>query len=453
VWVFFQTNLMVIQFGYGLVFFLMGFGAALAGWAFRESRLAVTHNLPWLAAFGLGVGLAQWGVIFIPLQSAYLPPEWLAVLTGLHGLLLVGAYACLLVFGLRLLAYFEPARWWLSGALAAGLVACVAAAWLSSDPVDWQMGAHLTAAYVLGLPGAVLAARGLLLQRRDVAAFYPRSARALLVAAWAFILSVPLGPLAVPSTVSSVHAVWGVPIQVPLALGGLVLAWSLLSGLEALRVENARRVERAERREAMLEERYKLAKELSDGVIQDLFAAAMLMGAAGLSLPEEDKATLRQVEKQLQTVVDRLRLYVMDLEPARPNETDLYVGLQALVDDFRANSLLHATLDLDPGLTVNPNALGAVYAVVQEALSNVRRHAHASLVTLTLHRQGDALCLTIADNGRGLGDESFVHGAGLERMARGAEALNGALTVGEAPGGGTRVVLTMPAYNHGNTKV
>jgi len=450
--VFFRTNLTVIQFGYGLVFFLMGFGAALAGRAFRESRLAVTSSLPWLAAFGALVGMAQWGVVFIPLQRAYLSQAWLTGLNALDALLLIAAHACLLIFGIRLLARFEPLRWWLPGALAAGLVACALTAPVSHVLSNWQTGAHVLAAYGLGLPGAVLAARGLLQQRRDVAAFYPRSGRALLLTAWAFILSVPIGPLAVPVAEGQPFTLWGVPVQVPLSLGGLVLAWSLLSGLEALRVENARRVERAERREAMLDERYRLSKDLKDGVIQDLFAAGMLLGAAGLDLPEQDRVTLRAVEKQLQTVVDRLRTYLMDLEPADQADANLYVGTRRLVDEFRANTLVPVMLELEPGITLAPEAVGALYTVVQEALSNIRRHAQASLVSLSLHMQGDRVSLTVTDNGRGLAEGSFLRGAGLERMARSAEDVDGVLTVGPAPGGGTRVVLELPDYRHRNTE-
>lgn len=450
--VFFQANLPVIHFGYGLVFVMMGFGATLARRTFRESRLAVTNSLPWLSAFGLLVGLAQWGVVFIPLQAVYLSATWLSGLSLLHALLLVAAHACLFMFGIRLLARFEPIRWWIPTAIAVGVA--VAALTVPVDRVmqDWQFAAHVLAAYGLGLPGAILAARGLLQQRRDVAVFYPRSGRALLVAAWSFILSVPIGPLAVPVSGAAPADLWGVPVQVPLSLGGLVLAWSLLSGLEALRVENARRVERAERREAMLEERYRLAKDLKDGVIQDLFAAGMLLGAAGLDLPESDRATLRAAERQLQTVVDRLRMYVMDLDPADPADGDIYAGLHRVADEFRANTLLPVAIDLDPGLALEPPVVAAMFAIAQEALSNVRRHAQASLVAVSLVRCGDGLRLTVTDNGRGLSDRSLVRGAGLERMARSAEEIDGVLTVGPARGGGTQVVLELPDYSHGNTE-
>lgn len=236
---------------------------------------------------------------------------------------------------------------------------------------------------------------------------------------------------------------WGIPVQVPLALGGLVLAWSLLTGLEALRMDNARRVERAERREAMLEERYRLAKDLQDGVIQDLFAAGMLMGATGQDLPDADQAALRAAERQMQSIVDRLRSYVMDLEPVNPADADIYTGLQRLVDDFRANTLLPVSLHLGPDLALDGPEAGAVYAVAQEALSNVRRHARASLVSVRFSHSGAKFTLIIADNGCGCPSE-MVRGPGLDRMARSAEAVDGSVSISPAPGGGTQVVLELP---------
>ncbi|HYG58647.1 MAG TPA: ATP-binding protein, partial [Symbiobacteriaceae bacterium] len=198
---------------------------------------------------------------------------------------------------------------------------------------------------------------------------------------------------------------------------------------------------------------YRLSKELNDGVIQDLFAAGMLMGSAtGLSLPPEEQRLIQTVEKQLQGVVDRLRLYVMDLEPASPDEREVQVGLRITVDEFRANTLLPVILDVDPDVTLGDAATRSVLSVVSEALSNIRRHAQASLVRLSLRKEGTALRLTVTDNGRGLAAGSFSNGLGMDHMLRAAEAAGGRLTIGPAPGGGTRVILELPDFLQDNTK-
>lgn len=444
---FFAVNRVVIYFAYGLVFFVMGFAVTLGAVTFRGSHLAVARSLPWLGGFGILLGVAEWGVVFIPLQAAFFPAGVLSGLYWLHGGLLIAAHACLLVFGARLVSEWDSVRRVLPLALGVGTVAVTIVLLGSAGGAGWQLTARALAACGLGLPGAVLSAYGLLLQRRDLVPYYPRSARSLQVAAWAFILSVPLGPLAGGGTVT----LWNVPLELPLTVGGLVLAWSLISGLEALRVEQTRRLERAERREAMLEERYRLSKSLNDGVIQDLFAAGMLIGASAYDLPEEQRAGLKAVEEQLQRTVDRLRSYLMDLEPVDWNDPNLAAGLSKLVDDFRANTLIPVVVRLEPCVLPDPGQTRQIYTIVFEALSNVRRHARATQVKLTLRSEGRALLLEVADNGRGTGGEA-PRGAGLDRMYRSAQLIGGTLTFGRAPGGGTRIALNLPVVPNASTQ-
>jgi signal transduction histidine kinase len=78
---------------------------------------------------------------------------------------------------------------------------------------------------------------------------------------------------------------------------------------------------------------------------------------------------------------------------------------------------------------------------VRETVSNALRHAQATELTLTVEA-GDALIITMVDNG--LGMPSDVARSGLRNLEQRAVALNGTLTVGEEPGGGTRVTWRVP---------
>ncbi len=394
--VFFEANLMVIDFAYGLVFFVMGVVCYLAGRTFRTSRLALAQVLPWLAAFGLLVGLAVWGAVFIPLQAAYLSQPWLDRLSLLQSVVLLAGYASLGGVGLRLPALAR--------------------------------------------------------EHRELARFYPRPARWLIVAAWAFILSVPLGPLALPATGRAPCVLWGVPLQALLAAGGFVLALSLFAGLEALRLENSLRLERAERREALLEGRYRLAKELNDGVIQDLFAVGMMVGAAAWDVPDAARAPLAAAERQLQAAVERMRSYIMDLDPVDWSEPNLAVGVGRIVDEFQANSLIPATVEVTEAGSLPAAEARELYTVLHEALSNVRRHSGARLVHITLRRHAQGLALGVEDDGVGF-DYEATRGSGLERMERSAGALQGRLSIGPHTKGGTRVLLELPSasmVSHGS---
>ncbi|MFW6070642.1 MAG: sensor histidine kinase, partial [bacterium] len=95
----------------------------------------------------------------------------------------------------------------------------------------------------------------------------------------------------------------------------------------------------------------------------------------------------------------------------------------------------------------------ALYRITQEALNNVVKHAGASRVTVTVRRQGDFTCLTIADDGAGFSwreaqaapppamDEG---GLGLRSMRERAEALGGTLQIESEPGAGTTVRVRLP---------
>jgi len=440
---FFTANEPILHFADGLVFFLLGVVAALAGHTFRASRLGVTQALPWLATFGLLVGVAKWGVVFIPLQAAYLSDSALDLLRSLQAGLLVLAHGALLLFGLRLMPYPR----WLVPLMLAGVGLTLIAL---SGPLGFQAVARPLAAYGLGLPGALLSARGLLLQAAQLSPFYSRPARALRLSAWAFVLSVPLGPLAIPRAGGGSVRLLGVPAEVGLIAGGLFLVLTLVRGFDALRVESQRRMERAERREALLEERYRLGKELNDGVLQDLVAAGLFVEALEPGLPEEGRTYLGLVRLQLQGAVDRLRPYLMDLSPMDWSEPDPYRGLAQLVAEFQANSLLPARVDLSQGFGCDAGVVTHIYTVAHEALANVRRHAGACEVDISLRPVGQHWTLVIADTGVGF-DPERVSGPGLDRMADTARKAQARLKVESQPGKGTRIALNLPAAVNSTT--
>lgn len=459
---FFAANFIVIYFGCGLIFLLMGFGAAVAARTFRDSHLALVQGLPLLAAFGLLGGVAQWGVIFIPLQAAYLGVPALTGLLLLQTVAMAMAYACLLAFGARLTAAATAERWapaltWLplAGSLAWLGWFLAAAPGLRPGPelAEWRLARLRAATYLLALPGAVLSAWGVLGQRRDMARYYPRAAWFLSGTAVAFLLLVPLSPRSIPAVpvyelvtpqLAHFSTVWGVPVQVFLGLDGLMLAFFTMQALEVFRRENSRRLEESERRQAVLEERHRIGRELNDEVMQDVLGLGMVLesvqAALGAGGPGEN---LRQVRLQLGRIADRLRAYILELEPVDWETRDLARGLRQLIEEFRAHTLIPVDLDLDPAAPVDPAAIRHLLVLAHEALANVRRHAAASRVHLRLAQAGSQVLLVIRDNGRGM-PAGADGGPGLARMQTAAAAAGGQLLVLQAPGGGTEVRLLLP---------
>ena len=98
-------------------------------------------------------------------------------------------------------------------------------------------------------------------------------------------------------------------------------------------------------------------------------------------------------------------------------------------------------------LTLEPNALRQVYLIYKEAVHNTVRHAHATLVEISLSVMDAVLVLMVRDNGRGI--ESAQEGNGLPGMRARAASLGGELAIRPAACGGTEVELLVPLKRHG----
>lgn len=203
------------------------------------------------------------------------------------------------------------------------------------------------------------------------------------------------------------------------------------------------RSERIER--AATEERLRMAQDLHDGVGHGLAVIAMQAGAALHVLdrdPEKARASLEAIRATSKESLDALRseLAVMSGAALRRPAAGL-AELPALLDRVRAAGLRVDVVGYPGEVT---EAVGEVaYVVVQEALTNVLRHAGAGAVTVEWTRQGDLLVLAVRDDGRGgaVQDEGMGIGGMRTRVAR----LGGSLRVGPAAGGGFEVVAELPA--------
>jgi signal transduction histidine kinase len=118
--------------------------------------------------------------------------------------------------------------------------------------------------------------------------------------------------------------------------------------------------------------------------------------------------------------------------------------LGELIDEARAAAGTVVRLIVSGPVTrLDPGVELAAYRIVQEALTNARRHAAGAAVDVELRYAGDALRLRIRDNGPGLADRHTGHG--LLGMRERAAAVGGSLQTGEAPGGGFRIEAELPA--------
>jgi signal transduction histidine kinase len=456
---FFLINRSTIYFVYGLVFFLLGFAIILQ--TRQSSRLDFARSLRWLAAFGIAHGFHEWGDLFIPIQAEYLSPETIRILYILHLILLALSYIFLFEFGFALLYAGKRGRWfhWLTPLLFLGwfVVLISSLTPVNTDDRLWRYPANALARYFIGFPGGLLAAFALRRHtlQRIKPLNVPQIVLTLQVAGIALGVYALLGGL-IPPPVGffpgdvinreTFTNVVGIPPLVFRSLVGLVIAVALIRALEIFDVETERRIEALEQRQIVTAERERLARELHDGAIQKVYTAGLLVEATSM-LADPQSEIGSGLEKSIIVLNDA----IADL---RRNLTRLHAGsstpteslptlFQQIAENPQYTSLVNITLDLD---TFNHRHLSAirsshVFAIVNEALANIVRHAQAKNVEIRACDLGTHLQLEIQDDGIGIPSkpkESY----GLRNMRDRARLVDGILAFTNNKG--TIVTLTIP---------
>jgi signal transduction histidine kinase len=222
---------------------------------------------------------------------------------------------------------------------------------------------------------------------------------------------------------------------------GIVLAAGAVSTATRNRFEA--RAERVER--TATEERLRMAQDLHDGVGHGLAVIAMQAGVALHVLardPESARASLEAIRATSRESLDALRAELAVIAGERaPRRPALGVAdVEAVVERVRAAGL-RVEITGTPG-DLGREAGEAAYAVVQEALTNVLRHAAATTAWIAWSTVGDRTVLTVRDDGRGgaVQDE----GMGIGGMRARVAAVGGTLRVGPRPHGGFAVVAELP---------
>lgn len=217
--------------------------------------------------------------------------------------------------------------------------------------------------------------------------------------------------------------------------------------LRALRRANIelRRLGDAELASAALEERARLAREIHDGLAQDLWYAKLkhsrLAQIAGFTV--EAKQLSDEVEGAIDSALAEARHAVAAMRQV--SETGPLLDVLARhVDDFADRFALRAELTTHgPMPEIGARAQAELLRIVQEAMTNVRKHADATVVRVDVASDGE-LRLTVMDNGHGFRPEDTSSGFGLESMRQRAAVIGARLTVTSEPQNGTRVELAMP---------
>lgn len=221
-----------------------------------------------------------------------------------------------------------------------------------------------------------------------------------------------------------------------------------LSHVAGVAIQNARLHSRL-RRIAVVEDRQRIARDLHDSVIQDLFAVGLSLQGVVAHLGESvETGKLNDAIDTLDSSVSSLRRYIFELRDSRPPVTDLDQRLQSVV--ARMGAVYPAQVELEMEEIENGPWVDDVVLLVTEALSNALRHSGADQVKVVVNQEEDNLVLEVSDNGAGFETVEDGKGLGLTSMRSRAEANGGTAEIRSIPGVGTRVVARIPIRSSGS---
>jgi signal transduction histidine kinase len=223
--------------------------------------------------------------------------------------------------------------------------------------------------------------------------------------------------------------------------------YRLIEQLEATRAELAA----AERREGILEERQRLAREIHDTLAQGFTSIVMHLEAAEGALSGDPETLQNHIDRARSTArdsLDQARRVVQDLRPDLLEKGTLPDAIKRTASHWKEDTGIPVTATTTGNpVPLHPNIEVTLLRAAQEALNNIRKHAQATTVQLTLSYMGDLVILDVQDNGVGLDGAEQSHlsgGFGLQAMRERVEACDGTLTLESDPGEGTTVVITIP---------
>jgi signal transduction histidine kinase len=202
-------------------------------------------------------------------------------------------------------------------------------------------------------------------------------------------------------------------------------------------------------------ERRRWARELHDETLQGLGGLRVLLSSAlRRGDPERSQQAMREAVEHIEREIENLRSIITELRPAALDELGLRTAIEALLDRHREQSGFQIDGELVlPGVSAAEERLDedletAVYRLVQEALTNVAKHAGANRVRVAVSESDGELLVEVQDDGAGFDPETASHGFGLAGMQERVSLAGGMLSV-DPDERGTLVTARLPARRRG----
>ncbi|HUW54797.1 MAG TPA: PAS domain S-box protein [Rhodanobacter sp.] len=196
------------------------------------------------------------------------------------------------------------------------------------------------------------------------------------------------------------------------------------------------------------EERTRISRELHDDLGQQLTGLKLELTWFSGRLRDgrhAEPGTLDSMREMLDAAITSVRRISSELRPRILDDLDLGEAISWQVAEITKRSNIRVECDLPAAALVTNDAMAtALFRIVQEALTNVARHAETDWLEVSLVREGDAVVLRVRDSGKGFVHNHGGSGIGLVSMRERATALGGRFNLTSAPGWGTTIEIHVP---------
>lgn len=220
----------------------------------------------------------------------------------------------------------------------------------------------------------------------------------------------------------------------------LVSALAIAAGLA---IDHARLVERV-RELALADDRERIARDLHDTVIQRIFAVALSLEAARMLAEEDGRLAerLQSAVSDLNETIRQVRTVIFSLEPPSTATGGLRLQVLSMCAEAARSLGFDPSVTFEGPVDLTPPEVGReLVTTLQEALTNVARHANAHQVRVEVRSKSGLVALEVVDDGNGLPPDRHRRGGrGLVNMAQRARGLGGSLEMSSPASGGTRLL-------------
>ena len=460
---FLSQNTELVYFLYGLSFFTMGVVVGAKNPSY--SAFTLGRNLWSLSAFGLSHGIAEWVREVIP---PYISP-WVQGndLRIVYILVIALSFTFLFHFGLSLLLDSKNSTslvWifpWVLFALWLGIFLIGGKYYHVLGESRWTILASIWARYLLALPGSILTAWSLYIQRKELEALSLRGVVFdLKVLGFVFLAyGVLAGVLVSRSTffpASVINKIMffnitHIPVELLRAACAIMILFFSIKILKIFALEYKVMIEEMERKRTSYYEREQIKARLHDGIIQSVCAVGLYLDATARSLEDGSpaKLSIKDSIQKLNHVIAEVREVVGNLKLEFFGWDDLVSNLRIITEEMTKTQQINITFTIE-GDQEYDNFLSSfqseqMFWICKEALHNVLKHAEATRVSILLSFKPTGFYLKVSDDGKGLNlvnkSPNFGEGMGLKIMQNRAKSIGGQMTIKGKTGQGTTLKI------------